>query len=580
MFLQSYSIPVKDVMSSDFFKMNREENLDVAVEHLLHNIKKEIIVYDEDNICGIVTMSDIKKVMGQDFSKVSLDRIMSRDIISVDSNECIFNCRSIMIKNNIRRLLVLENGVIVGILREEHIGDYFYKGVEEAELAIKHIFDNIHEAVCVVDSKGRIVIWNKNAEKLYGFSETELKGKPLEKYFPNAMDLKVSDTKEGVKNIYHSPKEGYHVIISASPIIIDGKLYGVVSTEKDISEVEELQNELNKARQQLEILERQIKGYAQEPFKRIIGSSNKIQEKINISKQIAPSNVSVLITGESGTGKEEFARAIHFCSGLSGNFVPVNCSAIPYELFESEFFGYTRGAFTGANREGKSGFFELANEGTLFLDEIGDLPLSMQGKLLRVLQDKKIRKVGGEKYIPLNVRIISATNKDLLEMVKEETFREDLFYRINVVEIKLPPLRERKEDIVPLVDYFLKEFCKENNKPLPKIESNVVEILVENEWKGNIRELKNVVEHMAIMCNNGVISLEHLPKYIIKRDFSDFYNYNVDGFDLNKSLAKFELNIIKKALEISNGNKKEASILLNIPRTTLHSKLKKYGMDN
>ena len=286
------------------------------------------------------------------------------------------------------------------------------------------------------------------------------------------------------------------------------------------------------------------------------------------------------MTGESGTGKEEFARAIHFYSGLSGNFVPVNCSAIPQELFESEFFGYTRGAFTGARKEGKNGFFELANEGTLFLDEIGDLPLSMQGKLLRVLQDKKIKKVGGEKYIPLNVRIISATNRDLSELIEKELFREDLFYRINVIEIKLPTLRERKEDIVLLVDLFLKEFCKDNNKPIPIIASNVMEILVEYEWKGNIRELKNVVEHMAIMCNDNVIELKHLPKYILNSDFGDIYNYNIEAFDLNQAMVDFELNIIKKALENSKGNKKAAAELLNIPRTTLHSKLKKYGIDN
>ncbi len=580
MFLQSYSIPVKEVMSNDFFKMNKDANVDVAVDYLLHNVKKEIIVLENENVYGIITISDIKKLKSKEASHLSLDEIISKDIVWVDSNESLFNCRSLMINNKIGRLPVFANGVVVGVLREEHIRDYFYSGVEEAELAIQHIFDNIHEALCVVDNKGRIVIWNKNAEKLYGFSETELKGKPLVDYFPNAIDLKVSDTKEGVKNIYHSPKEGYHVIISASPIIIDGKLYGVVSTEKDISEVEELHNELRKAREELEILERQIKGYSQEPFGKIIGKSKEIREKINISKQVAKSNVSVLLTGESGTGKEEFARAIHFYSGLSGNFIPVNCSAIPQELFESEFFGYTRGAFTGARKEGKNGFFELANEGTLFLDEIGDLPLSMQGKLLRVLQDKKIKKVGGEKYIPLNVRIISATNRDLSELIEKELFREDLFYRINVVEIKLPPLRERKEDIVLLVDLFLKEFCKENNKLIPIIASNVIEILVEYEWKGNIRELKNVVEHMAIMCNGSVIELKHLPKYIINSDFSDIYNYDIDVFDLNQAMADFELNIIKKALDNSKGNKKAAAELLNIPRTTLHSKLKKYGIDN
>ena len=182
-------------------------------------------------------------------------------------------------------------------------------------------------------------------------------------------------------------------------------MYGVVSTEKDIWEIEELQKELKKARDRLQILENRISHNNIDPFNRIIGHSKKIMDKIDIAKQIAPTNVSVLITGESGTGKEEFAKAIHSYSGLSGKFVPVNCSAIPSELFESEFFGYEEGAFTGARKEGKVGFFEQAKDGTLFLDEIGDLPISMQAKLLRVLQDKKIQKVGGEKYIPVNVRL-------------------------------------------------------------------------------------------------------------------------------------------------------------------------------
>lgn len=579
MFLQSYSIPVKEVMSRELFKIDIDQNGKEAVDYLLNNIKSEIIVFDGESIVGIITMTDIQKLMIEDVSNISLDKLMSKDIIWVDSNESLFNCRSIMLKKGIGRLLIYENGTIVGVLREEHMRDYFYKGVEEAELAIQHIFNNIHEALCVVDNKGRIVIWNKNAEKLYGFTERELKGKPLKKYFPNAMDLKIFDTKEGVKNIYHSPKEGYHVIISASPIIIDGKLYGVVSTEKDISEIEELQHELEKSRKQLKYLERQIGGYTKEPFGRIIGKSKKIQEKINISKQIAPSTVSVLISGESGTGKEEFARAIHFNSGVKGTFVPVNCSAIPYELFESEFFGYTRGAFTGARKEGKTGFFELANDGTIFLDEIGDLPLAMQGKLLRVLQDKKIKKVGGEKYIPLNVRVISATNRDLYEMVKKGQFREDLYYRINVIEIKLPPIRERKEDIAPLVDHFLKEYCKENNRQVPIVESNVMEVLIQQEWKGNIRELKNVVEYMTIMCNENKISLEHLPKYILNKDINEFYELSIDTYDLNKIVVNVEKNMIKKALNATKGNKKEAAELLNIPRTTLHSKLKKYKLD-
>ena len=579
MFLQSYSVPVKDVMSREYRFVKEGENISTVIDFLTKNIKKEVLVCDNrDKLVGIITSGDIYRIMGKDFSAIPIREIMKPDVIFIEPNESLSNCRSIMLNNGIGRLPIISDGKIVGIIREEHIRDYFYKGVEEAELALKHIFDNIHEAICVVDNKNRVIIWNKNAERLYGVSEEELKGKYLVDYFPDAIDLKISQTRESVKNIYYSPKEGYHVIISASPIIIDDKLYGVVSTEKDISEVEELHKELKKAKERVEILEKQIKGYSEDPFDRIIGSSRKIGEKINIAKQIAKTNASILITGESGTGKEEFAKAIHKYSEVKGSFVPVNCSAIPSELFESEFFGYEKGAFTGARNEGKTGFFEQANEGTLFLDEIGDLPLSMQAKLLRVLQDKKIKKVGGEKYIPLNVRIISATNKDLIQMAEEEQFREELYYRINVIEIKLPPLRERKEDIVLLVDYFLKEICSDNNKSVPNIDKEVMELLLDYEWKGNIRELKNVVEYMAIMCKSHTVTKDLLPKYIFADSILEYPRGYTDLMDLNQSVNNLEINLIKRALNMAKGNKQEAAALLNIPRTTLHSKMKKYNL--
>lgn len=580
MFLQSYSIPVKDIMSEDFFILEEMESVDNAISYLFHNVKKEVIVCNSSShIKGIITMADVHKLMDKNIMESSLRKVMIKDIIYVDPNESLSNCRNLMLENKVGRLPVIKDKKVIGIIREEHIRDYFYKGVEESELALKHIFNNIHEGLCVLDSRGRVIIWNKNAEKLYRVKEKSIKGKYLKEYFPNAIDLEIFDTKKSVKNVYHSPKEGYHVIISASPIIINEKLYGVVSTEKDISEIEELQSELKKAEERLEVLERQIKRKSKDPFEKIIGNSKKIQEKIAISKQIAPSNVAILITGESGTGKEEFAKAIHYYSGVPGEFVPVNCSAIPSELFESEFFGYEKGAFTGARNEGKVGFFEQAKNGTLFLDEIGDLPLPMQAKLLRVLQDKKVRKVGGEKYIPLNVRVISATNKDLSQLIKKDKFREELYYRINVVEIELPPLRERKEDIVLLADYFIKKICTENNKYVPSLDREVMDILLQYEWKGNIRELKNVIDYMVIMSNEEIITKEFIPKYIYAENFNDFIEYRGDFLDLNESVSKLEINLINKALEISSGNKAKASRLLNIPRTTLHSKLKKYGID-
>jgi PAS domain S-box-containing protein len=324
----------------------------------------------------------------------------------------------------------------------------------QALVVLKHIIENIQEAICVIDEKGIVVIWNEPAEKLYQLPRQEIIGKYLGEFFPNAIDLKVLESKKPVTNVYHSPREGTHIIISAAPILIGDKCIGVVSTDKDISEIRRVSLELEKATEKLNLLKGQIERLTGSSWGGIIGKSKLIQDTIEIAKRAAESKVAILITGESGTGKEVFARAIHAHSGLQGSFVPVNCSAIPKELFESEFFGYEPGAFTGAHRRGKKGLFELAHEGTLFLDEIADLPMFMQSKLLRALEEKKIKKVGGEKPINVNVRIVSATNRDLPHLVEEGKFRDDLFYRLNVIHLKLPPLRDRPEDIISLLKFF------------------------------------------------------------------------------------------------------------------------------
>ena len=214
----------------------------------------------------------------------------------------------------------------------------------------------------------------------------------------------------------------------------------------------------------------------------------------------------------------------------------------------------------------------------MFLDEIADMPISMQAKLLRVLQDKKIKKVGGEKYIPVNVRIISATNKELPEMIEENEFREELYYRINVIEIALPPLRERKEDIILFVDYFLKEICVENNREVLKIDKEVVDFLIDYPWKGNIRELKNAVEYMAIMCKGDIITIDLIPRYMIEERFDNIRISSLSSMDLNQSVEILEETMIIEALRTTNGNRVEAAEILNIPRTTLHSKMKKYNL--
>ena len=312
-------------------------------------------------------------------------------------------------------------------------------------------------------------------------------------------------------------------------------------------------------------------------FDKLIGKSDKLEKCKEIGKKIADTNSSILIYGESGTGKEILAKAIHEYSGRKGEFIAVNCSAIPSELFESEFFGYESGSFTGANKKGKLGIFQRANEGTVFLDEIGDLPQNMQAKLLRVIQEKEVRKIGGEQTIKINVRIISATNKNLLQLVHNNEFREDLYYRINVVQIEMPPLRERKEDISILVNYFINEMCRLYHKKPIEISEDALLIIKDYDWKGNIRELKNTLENLVLLSKNNIVTKEDLPSFLLyKNNLKQIKNY--ENFDLNKCIEDLEKKMIEKVLVISHGNKSKAAKLLNIPRTTLYYKLDQYNI--
>lgn len=439
---------------------------------------------------------------------------------------------------------------------------------------LKPIIDCIYEAVCVVDENGNVIVWNNSAEKLYNVSHNEIIGKNISKVFPNAIVDTVRKTRIPVENKYHSPRKDSHILANSMPLYINDVFKGAVSTDRDYAEVRKLYLELENANSKLIFLENELKKFSGN-FGDIMGKSPNILKKIDMARQIAPAHTSVMITGESGTGKEVFGRAIHELSGRRGLFVPVNCGAIPSELFESEFFGYCQGAFTGANRKGKMGIFELANEGTVFLDEIGDMPFHMQAKLLRVLQEREIVRVGGERSIKLDIRVVSATNKDLKKMVDSNKFREDLYYRLNVVEINLPPLRERKEDIPVFIEHFIKEFSLKNSQKIKGVNVGVMNILNEYEWPGNIRELMNVIEYVVVTNKNEMIQKSSLPESIFsqirKNEHSKEY-----PLDLTKAIKELEMENIKKALKISNNNKSKAAKVLNIPRGTLYHKIDEY----
>ena len=307
----------------------------------------------------------------------------------------------------------------------------------------------------------------------------------------------------------------------------------------------------------------------------ILGNSAALQNILDNIRQVAPSRATVTISGESGTGKELIAQAVHELSGRTGRFVPVHCAALPETLLESELFGHEKGAFTGATEQ-KKGRFELADGGTIFLDEIGEIPLFIQVKLLRVLETHSFERLGGTETIHVDVRVVAATNRDLEAMVKEGTFREDLFYRLDVVNIKLPPLRERLEDIPPIVNHYIDVFAKENGRGKMTISESAISALCSYSWPGNIRELKNCVERMVVLTRGALIDLDNVPVNI--REKSD---PGISRKILSPSSCDLERNekmLILRALDECGGNRTKAAEKLGISRRTLHRKIAQYGI--
>ncbi|MEN2994798.1 MAG: sigma-54 dependent transcriptional regulator [Thermodesulfovibrio sp.] len=316
----------------------------------------------------------------------------------------------------------------------------------------------------------------------------------------------------------------------------------------------------------------------------IIGKSSQIQKVLTFIDKLSKTDTTVLIMGESGTGKELVAKMIHKKSSRADKpFIPVNCAAIPSELLESELFGHEKGAFTGAHNC-RYGRFELANEGTIFLDEIGDMPLHLQVKILRVIQEKTFERIGGTRPIRVDVRIIAATNKDLENEVKEGRFREDLFWRLNVVPVVIPPLRERKEDIPLLCDYFIEKFSKKFGYSL-KIKPEVMEIFLNYTWPGNVRELENLIERLYVLNEDGIVDIKDIPEkikfgeYSFKRELipEDLNPFSA-GIDLNEVLREYEKKLILHALNLHGWVKSKAAKYLNINRTTLIEKMKRLNI--
>jgi DNA-binding NtrC family response regulator len=315
----------------------------------------------------------------------------------------------------------------------------------------------------------------------------------------------------------------------------------------------------------------------------MVGSSPALLQVYRQIREVSKhETATVLITGESGTGKELVARGIHNLSPRKERpFVEINCGSLPFNLLETELFGHERGAFTDAKNR-KIGLFEESNGGTIFLDEIGEMDMNLQVKLLRVLEDRKIRRLGGNRNIDIDARVIAATNRNLKEAIEDKTFREDLYYRLNVFPIHISPLRDRREDIPPLLDYFIKRFSREFNKRIREISRDALDLLIRYHWPGNVRELRNVVERICIMHNAEVIKPDFLPGEIWgeapRREAPCSYDIPPEGIMLEEMIGEIEKDLIEKAVRITGGNVAKTARLLNVPRGTLRYKLEKYGV--
>ena len=471
----------------------------------------------------------------------------------------------------------LESDFIMNEASEIHGVDKLLHENALMQERLQMILESVQDGICVVDRSGEVTYVNPSYLRIVHKTPEMVVGQNV---FETAADgNRCAVLRSGIARIgsIRHKKDGTTIVANVNPIFVDGEIAGVVSVIKDITEIQTLMERLSQVSAKAEYLEQELlrtKKTAQ-AFANYIGKSGKVVDVLALASKAADSSANVLIRGESGTGKEVIAEGIHYASGRRrGPFIRVNCGAIPGALLESELFGHEKGAFTGAVRR-KLGKFELANHGTIFLDEIGELDKNLQVKLLRVLQQKEFDRVGGEETIHVDVRIIAATNRDLEAMVREGTFRDDLYYRLNVIPIILPPLRDRPDDIPLLVEHFIEKISKENKKDVRGITPDAMQMFMHYRWPGNVRELENVIERVITLMDTDLITAAVLPSYI-KGDIAGREVQSLAD-DTVLPWEEYEKQIIANALRQGtsfNG----AAKLLRISHKTVAAKARKYGL--
>ncbi|URZ14823.1 sigma 54-interacting transcriptional regulator [Clostridium felsineum] len=559
------------------------EESTIVNENVLDNIPMGIIVVDIN--CNITSINDYAlNIMDKSLNTVVgmpiLDIIPTSDTPTViktkekklgktqhiNKHIVISNCSPIISNNN----------VIGALCVFQDISELV--GIKEVNERFQRILETSHDLICFIDENRKVSYINPTYEKSFNIKSSDVLGKDLIELSPDGYRMKVFNSKKAIENIFYT-KNNIGIICTVVPIFIGETFKGVISISKEANEIIKIAKELEKSEEELDYYKNELKRHNKlsASFNSIIGSSSTLRDVLITASKAATSPSTVLIRGESGTGKELIAKAIHNGSPRHDKpFVRVNCAAIPENLIESELFGYEKGAFTGAIKS-KPGKFTIANTGTIFLDEIGDIPKSMQVKLLRVLQEREFESVGGIETHKVDVRIIAATNRNLEEMMKTGEFREDLYYRLNVISLFLPPLRKRKEDINLLVEHFINNISEKLNKPIRKIEEDCLLAFMNYNWPGNIRELENIIERAINICDSGIITLKDLPFYITNIAPQN----DIVKIDDNTPLLKledYEKIILKIAMKKYKSYNKVGKIL-GVTHRTVSLKCKKYNID-
>jgi len=483
---------------------------------------------------------------------------------------------------------IVEDGKVVGAvgifqdISEIEFISHELESVKELNKELKALIESSYDGILIARCDGVVTQVNKAYTRMTGLKAKDIIGRPFQKlvdggHYASSIVDSVLKKKKAVTNLQTSPL-GNRLLITGNPVLNERcEIIRVVINVRDLTEFEKLRQELQDSknlnrRYQAELCNRQGQ---QDQEQKLSSSSPGMQSVIDLCTRVAQVDSTVLLIGDSGVGKEVLAKHIHNHSARKqGPFIKINCGAIPETLLESELFGYERGAFTGAGKDGKPGIFEMAHNGTLLLDEIGDLPLSLQVKLLRVLQDKEITRVGGTKTCSVDVRILAATNRNLADMVQQGSFREDLFFRLNVVPVQIPPLRDRRSDIVPLLNYFCEKYYKKYGIR-KQFSPEVLKIFYEYHWPGNIRELENIVERMVVTAPETLITPKHLPeslRYVMSNTSAKVVVQGVLPF--KEALLEMESQLINEALNLYGSTYKAAKVL-GIDQSTVIRKLQK-----